>query len=60
MQSFDDPNIFAISEDNDGMIWVGSVSGGLCRFDRKTGKFLHDSFDLGYCSAVIRLIDLHL
>ena len=45
---FADPNISAINEDNDGMIWVGSYSGGLCRFDRKTGKFLPEYFDLGY------------
>jgi len=30
------------------MIWVGSHSGGLCRFDRQTGKFLPEYFDLGY------------
>ena len=45
---FSDPNISAINEDSDGMIWVGSHSGGLCRFDRKTGKFLPEYFDLGY------------
>ena len=37
---FSDPNISAINEDSDGMMWVGSYSGGLCRFDRQTGKFL--------------------
>src|SRR5687768_9761818 len=45
---FADPNIVAINEDNDGMMWVGSVSKGLCRFDRQTRKFLPDSFNLGY------------
>ena len=45
---FADPNIFAINEDSDGMMWVGSTSKGLCRFDRESGKFLPDSFDLGY------------
>jgi ligand-binding sensor domain-containing protein/signal transduction histidine kinase len=45
---FSDPNIAVINEDSDGMIWVGSHSGGLCRFDRKTGKFLPEYFDLGY------------
>ena len=45
---FSDPNIGAINEDNDGMMWVGSFSGGLCRFDRQTGKFLPEYFDLGY------------
>ena len=45
---FSDPNIAVINEDSDGMIWVGSHSGGLCRFDRRTGKFLPEYFDLGY------------
>ena len=45
---FSDPNISVINEDRDGMIWVGSHSGGLCRFDRQTGKFLPEYFDLGY------------
>ena len=45
---FSDPNIRVINEDSDGMIWVGSHSGGLCRFDRQTGKFLPEYFDLGY------------
>jgi len=41
---FSDPNICAINEDNTGMMWVGSASGGLCRFDRQTGKFLPENF----------------
>lgn len=45
---FSDPNISAISADDTGMMWVGSASGGLCRFDRETGKFLPDTFDLGF------------
>ena len=45
---FSDPNISSINEGSDGMMWVGSHSGGLCRFDRKTGKFLPEYFDLGY------------
>ena len=45
---FADPNITAIKEDNNGMMWVGSASGGLCRFDKKTGKFLPEYFDLGF------------
>ncbi|HEX5150570.1 MAG TPA: two-component regulator propeller domain-containing protein [Parafilimonas sp.] len=50
---FFNPNISAISEDIYGMLWVGSTSGELCRFDRKTGKFLQDSFDFDYCINVI-------
>ena len=45
---FADPNIGAINEDSDGMMWVGNHSGGLCRFDRQTGKFLPENFDLGF------------
>ena len=45
---FSDPNITAINEDADGMMWLGTASGGLCRFNRKTGKFLPGNFDLGY------------
>lgn len=45
---FSDPNISVINEDSDGMIWLGSFSGGLCRFDKRRGKFLPDYFDLRY------------
>ena len=43
---FSNPNISSINEDTDGMMWVGSTTGELCRFDKKTGKFLEGSFDL--------------
>ena len=36
---FSDPNIAVINEDSDGMMWVGSFSGGLCRFDSKQENF---------------------
>ncbi|MEO7393369.1 MAG: two-component regulator propeller domain-containing protein, partial [Chitinophagaceae bacterium] len=42
---FFNPNICAINEDSDGMMWVGSTSGELCRFNRKTGKFLDENFE---------------
>jgi ligand-binding sensor domain-containing protein len=45
---FSNPNITAINEDADGMMWLGSASGGLCRFNRKTGKFLPENFNLDY------------
>jgi len=45
---FSDPNISAVNEDINGMMWAGSASGGLCRLDRQTGRFLPDSFDLGF------------
>ena len=47
-EKFSDPNISSINEDNNGIIWVGNHSGGLCRFDRQTGKFLNEDFDLGF------------
>jgi hypothetical protein len=43
---FSNPNIGAINEDKDGMIWVGSFTGGLCRFNPETGKFLPEYIDL--------------
>ncbi|HEX6891782.1 MAG TPA: two-component regulator propeller domain-containing protein [Chryseolinea sp.] len=45
---FSNPNIYSINEDTNGMLWVGSTTGELCRFDRKTGKFLEESFDLDF------------
>ena len=43
---FSNPNIGTINEDSNGMIWVGSYTGGLCRFNRLTGKFLPEYIDL--------------
>ena len=45
---FSDPNILSINEDNNGIMWVGGASGQLCRFDKHTGKFYNESFDLGF------------
>jgi ligand-binding sensor domain-containing protein len=56
---FADPNINTINEDNNGMMWVGSASGGLCRFDRETGKFLPDLFDLGFRKQPGEQTELH-
>ena len=56
---FADPNINTVAEDNTGMMWVGNASGGLCRFDRKTGMFLPDSFDLGFRKLPGEQGDLH-
>jgi ligand-binding sensor domain-containing protein len=44
---FSDPNITAINEDADGMLWLGNTWGGLCRFDRQKGTFLPEYYDLG-------------
>ena len=32
-------NIISLCEDHDGNIWMGSIKGGLTRFDVKTGRF---------------------
>jgi len=40
-----DIEIRAIYEDPQGMIWIGTVSGGLNRFDRRTGTFRHFTQD---------------
>ncbi len=45
---FNNPNIWSIGEDSEGTLWVGSLGSGLCRFNRQTGQFLPDTFDLGH------------
>lgn len=35
------PTVRALAEDSDGAVWVGSVGGGLDRFDPATGRFSH-------------------
>ncbi|WP_121357051.1 sensor histidine kinase [Flavisolibacter nicotianae] len=56
---FSDPNISAINEDSNGMMWVGNHSGGLCRFNRETGQFLNERFDLNYHKIYGGKADLH-
>ena len=56
---FSDPNIITVNEDSDGMMWLGTASGGLCRFNRKTGKFLNENFDLGYRQSPGAQAELH-
>jgi ligand-binding sensor domain-containing protein len=52
---FSNPNISSIEEDRDGMIWAGSFGEhGLCRFNRQTGAFLPDSFDVGGVSCLYK------
>lgn len=36
-----DSGIRALYEDRSGMIWIGTSGGGLNRYDRKTGQFIH-------------------
>ncbi len=45
---FNDPNITAINEDNNGVMWIGGASGQLARFNKQTGKFYNENFDLGF------------
>lgn len=49
-QFFNNPNdstslsynaILSIFEDKENQIWIGTAGGGLNKFDRKTGKFIH-------------------
>ena len=35
------PTVRALAEDADGAVWVGSVGGGLDRFDPASGRFTH-------------------
>jgi ligand-binding sensor domain-containing protein len=37
-------NVSCINEDAQGNIWVGLIRGGVCRYDRKTGKFRNYTF----------------
>ncbi len=39
--SISDNFIWTIYEDKSGTIWVGTNSGGLCKFDRETDKFIN-------------------
>lgn len=39
--SISDGSVECLLEDSDGMIWIGTHNGGLNRFDRRTGRFLH-------------------
>jgi len=42
-------NVFAIYEDREGTLWVGTDSGGLNQFDRQRQKvthYTHDSKDI--------------
>jgi ligand-binding sensor domain-containing protein/signal transduction histidine kinase len=45
---FSDPNILSINEDDNGTMWIGGASGQLCRFNKQTGKFYDERFDLGF------------
>jgi signal transduction histidine kinase/ligand-binding sensor domain-containing protein/CheY-like chemotaxis protein len=38
-------NISSLFVDRQDMVWVGSLDGGLSRYDRKTGKFTHWGHD---------------
>lgn len=40
-RSISDGYIYAIFEDRSHVLWIGTGSGGLNRFDRKTGRFKH-------------------
>lgn len=48
--SLNDEDIWTLFEDREGVIWVGTVDGGLNRFDRESGTFRiyrHDPGDPG-------------
>jgi signal transduction histidine kinase/ligand-binding sensor domain-containing protein len=37
--------VWAITEDSQGKLWVGTDGGGLDQFDRQTGQFIHHQHD---------------
>ena len=39
--SISDRQIYALYEDDSGTLWIGTLNGGLNRFDRKTETFIH-------------------
>ncbi len=48
-----DVNIWAMVEDQDGFLWIGTATGGLNRLDQKTGQvtiYAHDPDDLNSLS----------
>lgn len=38
-------HVFSLLEDKNGIIWVGTLGGGLNKFDSKTGKFQRFTYD---------------
>lgn len=40
-ESLSNNTIRTLFDDSDGILWVGTTSGGLNKFDKKTGKFNH-------------------
>ncbi len=38
--SLSDNRIYSMTEDREGIIWVGTYNGGLNRFEKKSGKFI--------------------
>ncbi|MEJ2734766.1 MAG: GAF domain-containing protein [Anaerolineae bacterium] len=46
-RSLSDDAVWAIYEDRMGMLWIGTLGGGLDRYDRETGHFVHHRHDPG-------------
>ncbi len=40
-----DDVVWALNEDENSVLWIGTYNGGLNKFDRKTGKFTYYKFD---------------
>ncbi|MFT5697446.1 MAG: PAS domain S-box-containing protein [Desulforhopalus sp.] len=39
--------VYALLEDHDGILWIGTVGGGLNKYDQKSGKFTRFTHDPG-------------
>ena len=43
--SISDNSVLTIYEDNDGFLWIGTMNGGLNKFDKRKEKFFHYKHD---------------
>ncbi len=46
------PTIRALAEDDDGAIWVGSIGGGVARFDKASARFTHFRHTVGQAGSL--------
>ncbi len=52
--SISDDSVTTIIEDQNGDLWVGTFAGGLNRFDKATGRFVHFYHDPDNPNSLIK------